>query len=381
LAFVSTACAAIACGGAPQDPDDALSFSPASAPVRTVAADRDVRMLLVDLAAENLCRHIAGEFVGLSGTGEERPSAAESKRDPSRARRGRLWVERCHAERKDGGELALELEGRGWRWVDRATEKLGARFSVSQYVRFDASVRARGTIDVSYARSKRIARLILSPTQPVRARVRPRGEVDARAEGVWAALLGGAASIAGSGPDEQASDKVASEGSRGLADRLASGYTVSFDLCTGQKYESIGALPEGELPHVPVAAAGRVFEENERVELMPGGVDLSGPFEQKDLPIAFDLDVESGAGVVARAVCAPEASRVAEAFLEGREPPDVEALAGAVVSAGIRETLRVERASCDVVLYTRPRGKTAKFAYLAWSEGSRARAYAPCPRP
>jgi hypothetical protein len=372
---------ALSCGTANHETDTAVSMKPAHGPLRTATEDRDVRAMLLDLAATNACAHIAGEFVGLSGTADRRPTAGETKRDSTRARRGRLWIERCRAERSDGEELTIELEGRGWRWVDRTSEKLGARFSVSQYVRFDAAVRARGKVDLSYARSERVARLMLSATRPVRASVRPRGAVDANAHGAWAALLGGAATLVGESPDEQAGERLAREGSRGLAERLSSGYTVVFDLCTGQKYEAIGALPEGELPEVPLPASGRVWKDNERVELMPGGVDLAGPFRRDELPMSFDVRVEAGDGVVTTVICSLEARRVAEAFLAGKPAPEVDTLAGQIVSPGKDETLRVEQAGCDLVLYTRPSGKTATFSYLVWPERKRTRALAPCDAP
>jgi hypothetical protein len=126
---------------------------------------------------------------------------------------------------------------------------------------------------------------------------------------------------------------------------------------------------------------GRVWRENERVELMQDGVDLSGPYEHDDLPATFELDVADGGPVIARVVCATEARRVANAFIDGKRIPEVEALASELVVPSSPKKLRVESASCDVVLYTRASGNHAKFAYLVHFADATAEPFVPCDRP
>jgi hypothetical protein len=370
----------LACSGTSQGDAASASAPPAPPPVRTVAEDRDLRMLFVDLAAQRACEHVAGEFLGLSGTEQQSASSEQTKQDAAEPKQGRLWIERCRAER-EGDEVAFELSGRGWRWVDRESKRLGAKFKVSQYVRFDAEIQARGTVDLSYARSRKILTLMMSATEPVRAKLTPISQIDAEAKGGWAWLLGAASSTIGKSPDRQAAKKFGSQGSQRMAERMTQGYTVAIDLCSGQKYETLGRLAEGELPAAALQSPGRVWKENERIELMQGGVDLSGPYKHDDLPITFELEVEEGDPVVSEVVCTTEAQRIANAFLAGKRVPEVESLASELIVPGNRKQLRVEAASCDVVLYTRPSGKHAKLAHLAHFDRKTARPFVPCDEP
>lgn len=365
---------AMACGGASSgsEPEAPATAQPAPEPKRTAAENRDLRRMLVDLAAGSACQRLAGELVGLSA------SAKKKDGEGSGPTTGRLWVERCSAERVQDDRVRLELEGSGWRWIDREDETLGARFGVSQYVRFDTKLQATVTVDVAYARSKHRLTLMVTPTEPIRAQIVPTSGVDANAKGPWAALLGAAATVIGQSPDEKAAETLAEKGSRKIAQKLARGYTVAIDLCSGQQYTTSGELPAGELPQPPIPPRGRRWKDNERVELMPGGIDLSGPYSREDMPLGFEIEAEED-GVVARVICATEAREVARAFSKGQEIPEVDALTGDVVQPGAPETLRIDDASCDVVLYTRPSEKSAKFAYMAYSHSARARPLVPCP--
>jgi hypothetical protein len=371
---VAVAGSLFACGGSA--PPAVGRAEPVPPPERTAAESRDLRMLLVDLTAARACKELSGKFLGLGGTEESGREAP--RQDQIVAKQGRLWIERCRAERVEGDRVRFELGGRGWRWVDKKDKKLGARFRVSQYVPFEAQVRAVGTVDVSYARSKRVLHLMLTPTEPVTATVSPTREVDARADGAWAGLLGAVGTLVGKSPDGEASKKFSGQGSQRLAERLSGGYNLVFDLCSGQKYETLGTLPDGALPPVPVPTHGRRFKSNERVRLHEGGIDVSGPFKRDDAPFAFELSVEEGDGVIARVVCATEARRAAQAFLSKKPLPELQALASELVEGGQTKTLRVEAPSCDLVLLTEPSREEVVFSSVVYPEASVSRALVPC---
>src|SRR5688572_5601668 len=112
---------------------------PPPVPDRSAAQDRAVRDLVTDLVSHRICRDIGGDLLGLSGTQARAGAGRGEAESPSRAglhpKEGRFWVERC-AVRVEGERLAIDIGGRGWRWVQQRVQKAGATFDLREHVRF-----------------------------------------------------------------------------------------------------------------------------------------------------------------------------------------------------------------------------------------------------
>lgn len=319
----------------------AVGAAPLGSPEPPIEA-RTVRRLLTDVTAARACERMKGVFSPLFGQGDE--AQAEERVA------GRLWIEQCTARPRDD-DMAIELTGRAWRWVDRERERLGAQFEVADYVRFRTEIKLVLRPDLAYDREAQIASLYLVPTQPVEVGVEPIQPVQAEAEGGWGALLGAAGSVIGRGPDEQATGRFEKQARRTFRDELEHGYTLVVDACTGQTQPKIGRLAPGEKPWVPVQ--GREAPErwltNQRVALHAGGLDVQGPWASGTSPIRARVHLREGGPITARLVCAREARALAEAFLADRELPDVQARADAHVAPGATQTLEAT-ADCPLAL-------------------------------
>jgi hypothetical protein len=331
-----------------------------------------VEALLYDVLAHMGCRELEGRYVGLS--------AAEGGDGADVPRVGLLWIESCNGESRAADGVQIELGGRGIRYVDRETEKLGARFAVSQYVPFRYSMTLVGRISVRYAREQQVATVRFLTSAPVEASVQPLREPDVAAKGVWADLLGSAGALIGKSQGAEAVDTMEEEGPQELRDELGAGLSVAVDLCTGQEYITLGRLARGELPEQPFEARGRRFALNERVRLHPHGLDLAGPVDQPG-PLTVEVDVEQGPGVRLRAICLEEARRLAEAFMsEDPAVPEVRALAELVARPGARQKLDVPAADCPVVIVGRSADPEAlvEYRYLAQAQARGPRSLVEC---
>lgn len=299
---------------------------------RTAAEAQDLRALLAAVAASRACERLEGQFRPLEGRGD------------TKAATGVLWLERCRA-RADGADVDLALSGRAWQWVDKQTETVEATFSVDQYVRFEAQVRVRGTMDAAYAEGSHVATIWFTPEEPPTVDVTPIGDVSVDEEGAWAEVVGAAASLFGSGPEARAEDTVEEAASTGLRERLGKGFAATIDLCTGRVATGLGHPEAGEMLETSSA------REWSPALLHPRGLLLDGPH-----PAGTRVELEAEAGAVdARLVCAEDAARLAQAFLAGEQLPAVDGLARARLERGT-EALAAEDASCEVVLATAPGG-------------------------
>lgn len=348
-------------------PDGSVEAEPAPPPIPTVGEDDDIQDMLVAIAGHKACDRIAGDFTGLSASGSKR------------LRTGRFWIERCE-EKREGDGVKLAIGGRGWRWIDKQSEKLGATFEVSQYVPMKVDVTMVASVDRAYAKQNHILHLWLSPTDRVSAKVTPLGKVDANAQGPWGTILGAAATVVGKDPDDKAAKKVQKKGSRKFSSKLSDGYSVALDLCTGQRYKDVGRFAEGKLPERPFPADGRVWIENERVRVYPGGLDISGPFKTKKKLMAA-VELQEGKSLDARLVCDSDAAKLAEAFIEGKKLPKVDALAKEHVVNGTAKTLEASTEKCSVMLVT-TLGAAAKepvtYRYMSYEKGARTESLVNC---
>jgi hypothetical protein len=336
-----------------------------SEPNRTAADSGGVRKLLLDLATHNLCSSTKGELIALYEDG-----ASEGPERGSAPVIGRNWIEVCEATKK-GEQVDVRLSGRGWTWVSKSSTKLGAQFDVSQYVAFKSDISLLAAVDLSYAKEQHIVSLWLSPIQPVDARVVPTSKPHVDRKGAWSELLGGVSALAGSSPEKQAGKQVAKQGSANTRHNLRHGFTVSVELCTGQRDVVDTALDDGVTPQRPFKPGGHIWLKNERVRLMPGGLDASGTFDTDRKAIGVDIEVEKGQGVRASLICVPEADRVITAFLKGAPLPSVRELAERAVKPGPAQTLEAP-GECPTLLVVRPSDGAkdpVEYRYMVYEKG------------
>lgn len=356
LVTLGASCNGAACGG-DQGTSVAVTVvpGPIDLPARTAAESEDVRDLVTDLVAGRICDEIRGTFHALHGSA--RRSAAD--REPIA---GRLWLEDCQVRRHPDA-IGLRIHARGWRWIDREIEQLGARFAIDQYVRFAAELGGSLTADLAYDRDQHRIYLWLTPSEPLRVAVEPIGEIEVRRPEAWSAVLGWAAEVfPGASLEARAREQLSRQSSRRIASRLAGGYTLIVDLCTGARHLGLGAVEEGQVPEELAREREHAWLQDLRVRLHPGGIDVAGPFPAGARSLRAEIEVRGGPGVHAEVLCRSEAEKVVDAFVSGAPLPEVRPRARARARAGAPATLRAT-ADCDLAIITRPVSARAPVLY------------------
>ncbi len=359
-------------GGPGSDP----ALAPPSSPERTAAQDGAIRALVMDVAAGRACEAIEGSFVPLP---EEQDGEARTEQPTIE---GRLWVNECSVERRDG-ELALHAGGRGWQWIERSAEgPFATSFTVRGHVRFSATIDLDAQIDVRYDEEARRALVALTPREPARATLSPIGSIPVFADGGWSGILGGLGGLLGGSPEAQARPMVEEQGAAMIRRMLRDGATFAMDMCTGQLDGALGAVADGSAPPArPYADDGAgLWLDNARVRLRPGGMDLSGPWEMRGQPLSIDVEVEEGDGVEIAVICRAEAERVASEYLNGGTARVNETLARHSVAASRPLAVSVQPGACDaaVLLVTPSQNSAARYRYRIRREGDRQESWAPC---
>jgi hypothetical protein len=290
---------AAACGGS--DSTRVETVARPEEPRRTAAGDRELREMLAEIAGVRACDQLRGMF---------RPIRASDADDGPIT--GTAWLQECQAIPR-GTEITLQLAGRGWRWVSRDSEAAGADFAVDTYVRFTFSVELRGPLDAAYAPDSHVFSLWFTPDGTPKTTFEPIGEVDVDRDGLWSSVVGGLATIVGSSPEDRAGDKVSDEGQTAFAKQFAKGISVTIDLCSGEVRSDLAQAPKGEM------IGPRAKSRTERASVYPGGVLLHGPV----LLPSKGLDASTGDGVKSQLVCAKDAAKLAQAFIDDRPLPSV----------------------------------------------------------
>jgi hypothetical protein len=290
-----------------------------------------------------------------------------------------MWIVECRSQLRDG-RVEISLGGDGWRFIANRSRKAGAEFTIFDYVPFRFQLGITAEIDLSYHHEHRVLSFWLTPVRPVQAKLTPLRTPRVEAEGLWSELVGAVGGVIGQSPSKGARKAVATEGSRGMQRELQSGFTVTVDLCSGQRDVVPVALGDGVTPERPVEARGRKWLDNERVRLHPGGFDADGPYESKG-PLRVEMEIERGAAVRARLMCQQDARRVITAYMSGNPEPAVEPLAEELVKPHMPSTLEPKRTDCPLLLVTRPeQGATraTEFRYIVYELDKREEALVPC---
>ena len=364
------------CGGGPIAANRSTSPERPT-PIRSAAEDAQLRSLLLSLAERHLCDRLRGQYVALPDA--DVAPGPQGGRSPSA---GRLWIERCAAEARDG-RLGMHLEGPGWTWVEReASGPAGSSFLVRGHLRFDAEIELEGELDLAYVEGEGLVSLWLTPRGELAAAIEPTGSVPVSPEGGWSAFVAALGGLVGPSIEARARPIVEAQGSAQLRDRLSRGFTFTVDLCRGQPDSIVGSLGNGERPERPYPADGLRWLANQRVRLRAGGLDAAGPFQPEAAPLHVDLEVEQGEAIEARVYCQAAASTIIGAHL--REAPlgrALEPLAVQRVEAGAPTFLEVEGGHCPLVLLVHPLGPgPTVYRMRAYERGARAEALIECAR-
>ncbi len=326
----------------------------------------DLRALMIDLAAFRACGYLQGRILTLSSGGASSPA-------DRRTVTGNFWIDSCNTEQTDPGHLRISISGKGWRWISRQRQRLGAEFELDEYVKFLAQVTMVGTFDMAYARQDHIVTVWFVPTRPVEVDFQIQGDVDVDTESLWSSIMGQGAEILGGSPEERARQDITKKASRRFRSRLSSGLTLIIDLCTGQRYTRFGTFPAGQLPDQAPDPKERPLLAHNNAVLHRNGILMSGPFET-DKPVIARLEARDGGEAHAAIVCQDDARRIADSYVNGNNIPQGEALAEAIFSPGSPARIEVPpNAGCPVVLVIRPvDGQTTPLAcsFLVYHEGA-----------
>jgi hypothetical protein len=327
----------LACGRERQaEPPPPPPAPKAVAPTRGAAGDRDLRVMLAELASAKACEMIRGQFRGLRAP--DRPELVT----------GVLWIRGCKIE-NDDTRVTFRLTGNGWQWAEETKHQAGGEFAVRQYVRFAVDATIPGALDVAYARDRHVVSLWFTP-EHIDVKFTPVGGVSVDEKGLWSSVIGTMGEVFASSPDEKAEEQAKSEGTRQFKNELADGLSVTVQLCSGLVRFNLGRPPKGEMVAPDVGETHKV-----PVELQPGGVMIFGPHL---VGHKLTADVDTRGPVRVALACHDQAEAAAAAFLEGREPA-VRVLASAVVNGHGR--LRIPRQECPVSLIARAVAGPATF--------------------
>lgn len=326
--------------GSPSPPPAAVA--PSVAPTRGAAGDADLRVMLSELASSKACGMIRGGFQGL--------------RDPDHPDvvTGVLWIRQCDITNA-GAHVTFRITGNGWLWVDQTKSKAGGTFTVRQYVRFSIATTIRGAIDIFYDRDVHVVTLWFTPDVAPEVEFKTIGDIAVDSEGVWSSVVGTIGTALSSSPTDLAQIEATSQGTRDLSAKLAHGFAVTINLCTGLRRVHLGQPPRGEMGVADVGETWRV-----PAEIQPGGVMIIGPQNAED-GMTLQADVSRGA-VRLTLVCAKQADKVAAEYMAGRITSNVPVLGS--IDVRTKTQLRIKPTICPVVVVASPLDQApARFAW------------------
>ena len=295
--------------------------------VKGAAGDRDLRVMIAEIAANKACSMVEHQFRTLRAKTPDRPVI------------GAMWLRDCKIVH-DGARLNIEVAGRGWEWVDRETKKAGATFHVHQYVKFELRAVVTGDVDVAYDPRSHVGTLWLTPVGPPDVTMKALGDVDVDREGVWADLIGALGTATGHDPDRQGEHKVAEEGTKASTAELAKGMTMTMNLCNGLSHMVAGRLPRGIY-----GPAGPGETRRAPITIYPQGLLLFPPAHAPD---GLTIKLDSQGPVRIGLACRDQAEAAAAAFLEAT-PVAPKLLADQVVTGKATLSIGPQRCLVSVV--------------------------------
>lgn len=307
----------------------------AVAPTRGAAGNEDLRVMLSELASSKACGMIRGGFQGLRAP--DHPDVVT----------GVLWIRQCEITNA-GAHVTFRISGNGWLWIDQTKSKAGGTFTVRQYVRFSIAATIRGAIDIFYDRDVHVVTLWFTPDRTPEVEFKTIGDIDVDSEGVWSSVVGTLGTAFSSSPTDLAQIQATSQGTRDLSTKLARGFAVTINLCTGLRRVHLGQPPKGEMGAADVGETLRVPAKLER-----DGVMIIGP-QRAEAGMTLRAEASQGAARLTL-VCAEYADRVAAEYMAGKITSNVPALGTVDVRTEAR--LEIKPTACPVVVIASPLDK------------------------
>jgi hypothetical protein len=298
--------------------------------------------MLSELASSKACGMIQGGFQGLRPT--EHPDVVT----------GVLWIRRCEITNA-GARVTFRISGNGWLWVDQTKAKAGGTFTVHQYVRFSIDTTIRGAIDIFYDRDVHVVTLRFTPERAPEVVFKTIGGIEVDSEGVWSSVVGAVGTAFSSSPTDLALTQATERGTRHLSAKLAHGFAVTINLCTGLRRVHLGQPPKGEMGVADIGETWRV-----PAEIRPGGVMIIGP-QNAEHGMTLKASASQGAARLTL-VCAKHADTVATEYMAGRIAPTVPVLG--TIDVRTKAQLRIKPTTCPVVVVATPLGNAlTRFAW------------------
>ena len=305
-------------------------------PIRGASAERDLRVMLAEIASSKACTMMKGQYRNLRAP--DRRGIAT----------GVLWIRDCEIT-NDGTKVSFRLRGNGWQWAEQTKKKAGGSFKLAQYVKFGVDATIPGTIDLAYDTGHHVVSLWFTPSATPEVQFSPIGDFDIDRQGAWSSVIGALAGVFADSPEEMAKKEAKTMGTKMMQHDLLPGMTFTLDLCTGLGRFNLGRPPKGQMAPADVGETKRV-----PVELHPGGIAFAGPQLAGD-GLTMHAEVTGGA-VRVHLACQKDADAIAEGWLAGKIPA-VKLLAHEDVRDG-KVALKIKPTRCPVVAIATPLDNT-----------------------
>ncbi len=307
--------------------------------VATPAQEDNLAAALVDVAGAKICDRLENRFRGLkreNAQGEQVYS-------------GTLWIHSCSIshDSDDQNMMTLQLGVKGWRWLEREKEKLGADFNVSEFARFQVDVGLTGEVESYYDPEAKHFAFWFQPAEEPKVNFDASGDVDVDKEGMWGTVLAGAATMVGQSPDTLADEKLVEKGAQRFSEKMADGFSAAIDFCSGRVVSELGQMEQASL----FSRLGQPQNANyKKVDLDPSSFLLFGPYGEQSELLDLRLRVTNPADFQNKLMCMEDAVKLATAYMKGTDrTPDVPGIKLAKDDNQDEVSLRNSDQTCPVV--------------------------------
>ena len=272
------------------------------------AQENNLSAALVDVAGAKICDRLENRFRGL-----QRENAQGEK-----VYSGTLWIHSCEVsyDSNDQDVMTLELGVKGWRWLEREKEKLGADFNVSEFARFQVDVGLTGRVKTHYDPDAKNFAFWFTPVKAPAVNFDASGDVDVDKEGAWGTVLAGAATLVGQSPDTLADEKLVDKGEQRFSKKMSDGFSAAIDFCSGRVVSELGQLEQTKL----FSKLGETQKATyKQVDLDPSSFLLFGPYGEQSKLLDLQLKLDSPADFQNKLICMEDAVELAQAYMEGND--------------------------------------------------------------
>lgn len=272
----------------------------------SLAQQHNLSAAVADFAGAKICDRLKNRFRGLQRTNAQGDKVYS----------GTLWIHACEVtyDPNDQNVMTLDLGIKGWRWLEREKEKLGASFNVDEFVRFEINTELTGRTRPFYAPEDKKLAFWFTPVEPPEVNFKSVGDVDVDKEGMWGVALAGAATLIGESPDTVADQKLVDKAEQRFSQKMSDGFSAAIDLCSGRIVSALGQLDQATLFTKLDSQQNTSFKQ---VELAPSSFLLFGPYGEQSQSLDLELQLGKATHVQHRLICAKDAIQLAQAYMKG----------------------------------------------------------------